>query len=68
MNKLEFKFKIYAGKKVFERTNLCDSVYTAEAEARGMMYAMYFLYKRPFVEIYKRDGFSNEFRYVTSMR
>lgn len=57
MESYKYTFKITTGKngRTFERTHYCHNDKEALCEARGMVYAFFFLYKYPTVEVW-RDG------------
>ena len=49
----EYEFRLFpTNKKSYVRTHYCDSDEIAVAELRGMMYAMFFEYKRPKAELW----------------
>ena len=49
-----YEFRLFPTKaKMRVREHHCDNDNEAKAEARGMMYAMYFDYKHPHIEVYR---------------
>ena len=53
----EYTFKLYVGKngKCHERTHHCANIEEAKQQLVGMVYSMFFLYKRPSGELWQ-DG------------
>ena len=49
-----YEFRLFPStKKEYRREHWCANDAEARAEARGMIYAMYFEYKHPRIEVYR---------------